>query len=98
MVSTIPKTALPMISETAIAQLSKSATQLQYELIERKGIKYEVDDLSTVLVLWLQSSVESLCEDAAVLCVSGDSNYASFNREAFESYLSKMAPTSCVLA
>jgi hypothetical protein len=89
---------LPIVSETAITQLSKSANEIRYELIERKGIKYEVEDIQTVLILWLQSSIESLCEDAAELCVSGDKNHASFNREAFNSYLSKMVPTACIIS
>lgn len=69
--------------------LSESAAQVQQALIDYRGIEYQIDDLKTVLKNWLLTSVEDLCENAADLCVSGDRNAASFNRELFEKELNE---------
>lgn len=89
---------LPTITNTALELLTKAATQLQQELSERTGIQYSIEDLKTVLALWLQGSIESLCEDAVELCLTGDRTYASFNRDEFERYLNTLKPKACILA
>lgn len=72
--------------------LSESAAQVRQALIDYRGIEYQIDDLKTVLRNWLVTSVEDLCENAADLCVSGDRNAASFNREVFERELNEQPP------
>jgi hypothetical protein len=89
---------VPTITNTALDLLSAAATQLQYELVEKSGMQYSIDDLRTVLVLWLQGSIESLCEEAVELCLTGDRTHASFNRDDFERYLKALQPTACILA
>jgi hypothetical protein len=84
----------PIVSDTL---LTESATQIQQELIDRRGIEYQIEDLKTVLSCWLQSCVETLCEDACEYCISGDRNLTSFNRDVFEKHLKEMAPLHCIL-
>jgi hypothetical protein len=89
---------VPTISNTALELLTRAATQLQVEIMERKGLRYSIDDLKMVLTLWLEGSIESLCEDAVVLCVTGDRTHASFNRDEFERHLKALQPKACVIA
>lgn len=81
---------LPSITDTALNALSLSATQLQAELLDRMGERYDLPDLNDVLARWLESAIEALCEDACELCVTGDRTYASFNRAAFERRLAQV--------
>jgi hypothetical protein len=78
---------LPIITDTAINLLGKSALQIQDALLAMRGERYDIRDLNELLCKWLESSIESLCEDAYELCVTGDRTYASFNRSTFESLL-----------
>jgi hypothetical protein len=81
---------LPTITHTALNALNASATNIQAELLERTGEFYEIPDLSDVLARWLESAIESLCEDACACCVTGDRTYASFNRAVFEGLLGRV--------
>ena len=87
---------LPTISDTALNALSRAANQIQSALLDRTGEQYDIRDLNDVLARWLDSSIESLCEDACELCVTGDRTYASFNRDTFERLLSQV-PTVNIL-
>ncbi|MEO0375425.1 MAG: hypothetical protein AAF329_12530, partial [Cyanobacteria bacterium P01_A01_bin.17] len=77
----------PIITDTALNHLNRASSQIQAALLERTGEQYDVRDLNDALARWLDSSIESLCEDACELCVTGDRTYASFNRDAFEAQL-----------
>lgn len=81
---------LPTITDTALNALNASARRIQAELLERTGEWYQVPDLNDVLARWLESAIESLCEDACELCVTGDRTYASFNRAGFEARLGRV--------
>jgi hypothetical protein len=77
---------LPSITDTALNALSQSARQLQAELLDRTGERYDLPDLNDVLARWLESAIEALCE----LCVTGDRTHASFNRPAFAALLAQV--------
>lgn len=79
---------LPTISDTAINSLNNAASQIQAELASR-GEQYAIEDLNGVLALWLELSVEQLCEEALFHCVKGDRSFA-FNRSGFETFLKKV--------
>lgn len=79
---------LPTISDTAINLLNNAASQIQAELASQ-GEQYAIEDLNGVLSLWLELSVEQLCEDALYHCVTGDRSFA-FNRSGFERFLKKV--------
>jgi hypothetical protein len=81
---------LPTITSTALNALSASAVKVQAQLLEQTGELYEIPDLNDVLARWLEGAIESLCEDACELCVTGDRTYASFNRAAFEGLLGRV--------
>jgi hypothetical protein len=78
---------LPTITDTALNALNAAAMRIQAELLDRTGEWYEVPDLNDVLARWLEGAIESLCEDACEVCVTGDRTYASFNRSKFEGLL-----------
>ena len=40
--------------------------------------------------LQIEGAIESLCEDACEVCVTGDRTYASFNRAGFEALLHRV--------
>jgi hypothetical protein len=82
---------LSTITDTALNALNASASRIQAELLERTGEWYEVPDLNDVLARWLEGAIESLCEDACELCVTGDRTYASFNRAGFEGLLQRVS-------
>ena len=79
---------LPTISDTSINLLDEAAAQIQAQLASR-GEQYAIEDLNEVLSLWLELSVEQLCEDALFHCVTGDRAF-SFNRSGFERFLKKV--------
>jgi hypothetical protein len=81
---------LPSITDTALNALSQSARQLQAELLDRTGERYDLPDLTDVLARWLESAIEALCEDVCELCVTGDRTHASFNRPAFAALLAQV--------
>jgi hypothetical protein len=81
---------LPTITSTTLNALSASAVKVQGQLLEQTGECYEIPDLNDVLARWLESAIESLCEDACELCVTGDRTYASFNRAVFEGLLGRV--------
>lgn len=81
---------LPTITDMALNALNAAASRIQAELLDRTGEWYEVPDLNDVLARWLESAIESLCEDACELCVTGDCTYASFNRAGFEGLLQRV--------
>jgi hypothetical protein len=81
---------LPTITDTALNALNAAASRIQAELLDRTGEWYEVPDLNDVLARWLEGAIESLCEDACELCVTGERTYASFNRAAFEGLLQRL--------
>lgn len=83
----------PLVSDQLLYQ---AAAQVQQALLEYRGIEYHVDDLKEVVNNWLESCVQELCEGAAELCVSGDRNAASFNREAFERELNEQPALYCI--
>jgi hypothetical protein len=78
---------LPVITDTALNALNEAALNIQSELLDRTGDRYDIRDLNGVLARWLESSVEALSKDACELCVTGDRTYASFNRSTFEALL-----------
>ncbi|MGB7414333.1 MAG: hypothetical protein WA902_09010 [Thermosynechococcaceae cyanobacterium] len=82
---------LPIITDTALNHLNRAANQIQAALLDRTGEQYDVRDLNDALARWLDSSIESLCEDACELCVTGDRTYGSFNRDVFEAQLKRIA-------
>jgi hypothetical protein len=81
---------LPTISDTALNSLNDAAVAIQRELASR-GEQYAIADLNEVLSLWLELSVEQLCEDALFHCITGDRSF-SFNRLGFEAFLKKVEP------
>lgn len=83
---------LPTISETALRSLNDAGRQVQNALLEQEGEGYDILDINGALSKWLESSIESLCEDACSFCVTGDRIYTSFNREVFKSLLADVSP------
>ena len=81
---------LPIITDTALNALNTAAVQIQAALVERTGNQYDIRDLNDVLARWLEGSIESLCEDACELCVTGDRHCASFNHDAFHTALKRV--------
>lgn len=81
---------LPTISDTAINSLNQAASHIQSELASQ-GEQYAIEDLNEVLKLWLEISIEQLCEDALYHCITGDRSFA-FNQSGFETFLKKVKP------
>lgn len=79
--------ATPVVTSTAIASLNDAAPHIQQTLIEQDGEQYALTDIEDILTRWLESAIESLCEDACALCVTGDRTHASFNRDVFQDLL-----------
>lgn len=80
-------------SSTVQSALLDAAVQLQTHLAQEEGAVYRLEDLQRVLVRWLESSIESLVEDALFHTVEGDRAFA-FNRRAFERQMQSLQPTS----
>jgi hypothetical protein len=78
---------LPTITDTALNAISEAATQIQAALAERDDY-HEVEEISLILSHWLESSIESLCDDALYHCITGDRSFA-VNRAGFESLLKR---------
>lgn len=79
------------ISEFVQDAIADAAEKAQVYLEQEKGIHYPVNDLKTVLVKWLELSVEQLAEEALYHCLEGDRAYA-FNRCGFTQALEKLTP------
>lgn len=54
---------------------------------------YRLEDLQRVLMHWLESSIESLVEDALFHTLEGERAFA-FNRRAFERQMQYLQPIS----
>jgi hypothetical protein len=80
-------TMLPTITDTAINALSEAATQIQAALADH-GEHHEVEEINLILSHWLESSIESLCNDALYHCVTGDRTFA-VNRVEFHKLLDR---------
>lgn len=74
------------VTDTACNSLTMALEQLRVYFPE-----YSVECLQTVLIQWLELSIESLAEDAVFHCVEGQ-NDISFNRRAFKFFLNKYVP------
>lgn len=73
------------VSEQAVAALSAAALEIQQRLgAEEQHLSQETVDQT--LRLWLETSLESLAEDALWHCMEGDRAQV-FNRRAFENGL-----------
>jgi hypothetical protein len=80
------------ISETTHTALTQAAQHAQLWFIQEKNEHYTIADLEKVFVSWLESSIESLADDAFELCITGDRLQGSFNRQGFEQALSRIQP------
>jgi len=82
-------TGLPILTKTAAKSISVSAHKIQAALLDN-GDRYDIRDINDILAQWLESCIESLCEDACELCITGDRTYSSFNRSVFEDLLAQV--------
>lgn len=69
------------VTETAIDYIEEAVPQIQSALAERDW-NCTQSQIEEALVFWLESSIESLAEDALYHCVEGDVSFAR-NRDSF---------------
>lgn len=79
------------ISDSVQEAIAQAAQTAQHVLEQQEGTHYSIGDLQAVLVKWLETSIESLAEDAIYHCLEGDRAYA-FNRHGFTTALQALTP------
>ena len=79
------------ISQSIYDSIADVALQLQLHYVINSGVTYDLHDLQTVLVHYLEGSIESLVDDLMFHTVEGDRAHA-FNRSEYERQLNKLQP------
>ncbi|NEQ53025.1 MAG: hypothetical protein F6K11_23275 [Leptolyngbya sp. SIO3F4] len=72
----------------AISSLRAAAPLIRQWLIDNDQLAYELTDIESVLVEWMETSIEEIATDTLYHCLSGDSAYA-IGRRNFKLFLDK---------
>ena len=79
------------ISQSIYDSIADIVIQLQLHYVINSGVTYDLHDLQTALVHYLEGSIESLVDDLMFYTVEGDRAHA-FNRAEYEQQLNKLQP------
>ena len=79
------------ISSSVYTAIADAAVQLQLHYVINSGVTYDLHNLQTALVHYLEGSIESLVDDLMFHTVEGDRAHA-FNRSEYERQLNNLQP------
>lgn len=83
------------INQSVYDSIADAALQLQLHYVINSGVTYDLHDLQTALVHYLEGSIESLVDDLMFHAVEGDRAHA-FNWAEYERQLNKLQPMELV--